>query len=237
MDGTRKLADAALEAGVRRFVQISTIAVHGKIDGGVIDEQTPVRPAGDYGLSKAEAERMIAQAVRQGLPALTLRLANVYGPFGRTFVIDPIEKLLRDKLLLVGGDSKPSNTVYVDNVAEAIGLRPRAAGSGGHRRGLRPRRSEDDLSWDGFYDYFATSLGETLRKISDEEFTVGHGRVARAALGRMGRKVGPRHRRDHGLAGALRPWPPACSGGPDRPPPSARPSNGSRPWKGACGSF
>src|SRR5262249_33867707 len=54
--GTRRLAEAALAAGVRRFVHLSTIAVHqgAACAGGRLDEETPVRPApgSEYGESK-----------------------------------------------------------------------------------------------------------------------------------------------------------------------------------------
>lgn len=122
VEGTRHLANAAKAAGVRRFVHISTVALHGKDVTGTIDESTPVRPVpgDDYSESKAAAEQVIERAARAGLPAVTLRLANVYGPFGHTLTTRPIQHLLRGTLSIVGGDVKPCNMVYVDNVAEAI---------------------------------------------------------------------------------------------------------------------
>jgi predicted dehydrogenase/nucleoside-diphosphate-sugar epimerase len=165
--GTRHLAEAALAAGVRRFVHISTNAVHGQDVAGVIDETTPVRPLRgfDYAESKAEAERVVARAVGRGLPAVTLRLANVYGPSGKTLMVRPIHYLARGRLVLVGGDAKVSDTVYVDNVAGAIAraLEAPARDVVGEVFAIG---AEDDLSWADFYGYYAAALGVPLRVVA-----------------------------------------------------------------------
>src|SRR5205085_3784515 len=77
--GTRRLAQAALANHVKRFVHISTWAVHDLRRPGLIDEaKAPNPPRGsDYAESKAKAERAVAAAVEQGLCGVTLRLTNV----------------------------------------------------------------------------------------------------------------------------------------------------------------
>jgi putative NADH-flavin reductase len=75
--GTRRLAEAALAASLRRLVHVSTMSVYGD-DGvltGVIDESAPVRPmrGSVYGKSKADAERAVLDAARRGLPAIVMR--------------------------------------------------------------------------------------------------------------------------------------------------------------------
>jgi predicted dehydrogenase len=97
--GTRRLSRAALAAGVGRFVHISTFAVHDLTRAGVIDESTPPTPppGNDYAESKLAADRVIEDAVRQGLCATTLRLANVYGPHSTIWVTRPLSHLARGK--------------------------------------------------------------------------------------------------------------------------------------------
>ena len=148
---------------MRRFVHVSTIAVHSDSLVGIIDEQTPVRPGpGDYGPSKAEAERIVARAVRRGLPAITLRLANIYGPFGRTFTMDPIEALVAGRFLLIDGDRAPSNTVYVDDVAGAIarGLGPAGGRAIGETFCIG---ADDEMTWADFFRFYAAGLDVLLR--------------------------------------------------------------------------
>lgn len=160
VEGTRRLAEAARAAGVKRFVHVSTVALHGKEVTGILDESTPVRPVrgDDYSESKAEAERVIERAVRAGLPAVTLRLANVYGPFGSTLITRPIQQMLKGTFAIVGGDTKPCNMVYVDNVAEAVAGALTAAAD--QVAGEAFVISDGlEMTWLEFYSRFAVALG------------------------------------------------------------------------------
>lgn len=169
VDGTRNLSEAAQSAGVRRFIQISTIAVHGNDIVGVIDETTPVLPnGGEYNESKAAAERVVERAVRDGLPAITLRLANIYGPFGKTFTIDPIERIAAGSFLLGGGDEVPSNTVYVDDVVEAIACALGCQDDDCIGQ-IFTIGAEDELTWNRFFGYFAEGLGVPLRTLPADD--------------------------------------------------------------------
>src|SRR5262249_54498064 len=120
--GTQTLVDAALAGGVRRFVHLSSIAVHGNDVSGIFDETTPIRPprGADYSESKAAAEEVIRRAAHLGLRSLILRPGNVYGPFSKTFIVRPMQYLSREALVLAGSVDTPSNTVYVDNLIHAI---------------------------------------------------------------------------------------------------------------------
>jgi nucleoside-diphosphate-sugar epimerase len=58
VDGTAVLFAAAVEAGVRRAVLISSTAVYGVPERHPIDEDDPLVGVGAYGESKIEAERL-----------------------------------------------------------------------------------------------------------------------------------------------------------------------------------
>lgn len=81
--GTRRLAEAATTAGVRRFVFVSTAKVGGEATppGSALDEQSPPAPEGPYARSKAEAEEVIAATFAgSSVQWATLRSPLVYGP-------------------------------------------------------------------------------------------------------------------------------------------------------------
>lgn len=163
VDGTRTVAEAARRAGVERFVHISSIAVHGRVMSETLDEQTPlIDPREDsYGADKRRAEDEVQRQVAQGLRAIILRPARVYGPFGKTFTTRPLQHLARGTLTLSGPFNGPSGMVYVDNVVEAILC---ALDSGDGAVGQAFAISEDDeLSWREFYQVFADALGSELR--------------------------------------------------------------------------
>jgi predicted dehydrogenase/nucleoside-diphosphate-sugar epimerase len=179
--GTKQLAAAALAKRVRRFVHISTFAVHDLSVGGVIDESTPPNPPrhNDYAESKAEADRIIQEIVSRGLCATTLRLANVYGPFSTIFTTRPLGHLANGRLLLVGPAAEiPCSTVYIDNVVEAI-VRALEAPADRVKGELFTVSEGDDLTWADFYGYFSRALGQELRTVSEEAYARRHAKVRR----------------------------------------------------------
>lgn len=80
--GTRIVADAARAAGAARFVYTSTIDVFACIPGVPFDEGTiATAPAPTaYERSKQDADRYVADLVREGFPAVFLHPSAVYGP-------------------------------------------------------------------------------------------------------------------------------------------------------------
>jgi nucleoside-diphosphate-sugar epimerase len=82
---TRLLAETARSnPDFKRFVHISTVGVHGHIEGPPADENHPFAPGDEYQATKAEAEIWIRQFAEQsGLPVTVLRPTAIYGPGDR----------------------------------------------------------------------------------------------------------------------------------------------------------
>ena len=161
--GTKNLVDAALRAGVKRFVHLSTLAVYGNRVTGTITEETPVNPTKgwDYAESKLAAEQIVLEAAARGLPAVVLRVAVVYGPHNMTIVVRPLERLVENGLVLVDCDKVPSNTIYVDNLCEGIRL---ALDAPAQVNGQTFLMSDDDgFTWGEYFGYFADGLGATVQ--------------------------------------------------------------------------
>lgn len=80
--GTQKLLQAALDAGVDRFVHVSTDEVYGSIDEGSWPEDFPLQPNSPYSASKAGSD-LIARAYGRtfGLDVRVTRCSNNYGPY------------------------------------------------------------------------------------------------------------------------------------------------------------
>lgn len=79
--GTLRLIEAARTAGVRRFVFISTCAVHDKIlDDRPLDERHPLWPKRHYGAHKAAIEKFVhSYGLGEGYAICALRPTGVYG--------------------------------------------------------------------------------------------------------------------------------------------------------------
>lgn len=137
--GTVNVLEAARRARVRRLVYISTGgAAYGDTDVLPTPEDHPARATSPYGVSKVAAERYVdCWAGLTGSSALSLRLANVYGPrqnpLGEAGVIAIfVHRLLSGQPCVVNGDGEQTRDyVYVEDVADAVSralARPDAAG-------------------------------------------------------------------------------------------------------------
>lgn len=86
VDGTSNLANQAAASGVRRFVFLSSIKVHGEHStyGRPFTADEPPYPESPYGVSKWEAERALIDNARQtGMEWVVVRPPLVYGPKGK----------------------------------------------------------------------------------------------------------------------------------------------------------
>jgi dTDP-glucose 4,6-dehydratase len=80
--GTQKLLQAALDAGVGRFVHVSTDEVYGSIESGSWTEESPLLPNSPYSASKASSD-LVARSYHRtfGMDVVITRCSNNYGPY------------------------------------------------------------------------------------------------------------------------------------------------------------
>ncbi|MFI0469091.1 dTDP-glucose 4,6-dehydratase [Saccharopolyspora sp. 5N102] len=80
--GTNVLLQAALDAGVGKFVHVSTDEVYGSIDEGSWPEDHALEPNSPYSAAKASSD-LLARAYHRthGLPVCITRCSNNYGPY------------------------------------------------------------------------------------------------------------------------------------------------------------
>lgn len=118
--GTRNVLEAAVRHGVRRFVYCSTCGVHGNIDDPPGGEDAPIRPADYYQRTKYEAEPVVLDYHRKGLPSVILRPAAIYGPGDpeRFFMI--FKRVARGTFPMFGNGKTYYHPLYVDNLVDAF---------------------------------------------------------------------------------------------------------------------
>lgn len=120
--GTRRLAEAATAAGVKRFVYVSSIKVNGEATfERPFSESDVPNPVDPYGISKWEAEATLRKISDEtGLEAVVLRPPLVYGPgVGGNFarMLAWIEKGIP---LPLGSVRNRRSMIYVENLADAL---------------------------------------------------------------------------------------------------------------------
>ncbi len=81
--GTQVLLEHARQHGVERYLQVSTDEVYGSLGPeGAFTEDSNLAPNSPYSASKAAADLLVrAYHVTYGLPTLTTRCSNNYGPY------------------------------------------------------------------------------------------------------------------------------------------------------------
>jgi dTDP-glucose 4,6-dehydratase len=122
--GTYVLLEAARQAGVERFVQISTDEVYGPVREGSSLETGLLLPSNPYAASKVGAERMAyAFWVTHRLPVVITRGSNTYGPYQYPEKLIPlfVTRALRDEKLPVYGDGRQvRDWLYVEDHCRGI---------------------------------------------------------------------------------------------------------------------
>ncbi len=133
VDGTRRLAEAAVAAGVKRLVFLSSVKAIGETsstDG--LDETTPPAPEDAYGISKLEAEQVLADITRSSrLETVILRPPLVYGPHVKGNFLALLRLCDTPFPLPFGAVANKRSLISADNLGDAIAVaaeHPKAAG-------------------------------------------------------------------------------------------------------------
>ncbi len=125
--GTYVLLEAARQAGVERFLHVSTDEVYGQsLPGQRFSEDAPFRPRSPYAASKAGGELQCrAFTETYGLPIVIVRPANNIGPrqYPEKAVPLFVTNALNDQPLPVYGQGlQVRDRLYVDDHCEALDL-------------------------------------------------------------------------------------------------------------------
>ena len=164
LDATANLARAATEAGVDRFVQISSTSAYGhpREGGPPVDETAPLGqnlwPVWDYyTVSKVECERLLWRAVeRDGLRLSVIRPSWLYGERDRTTVARLVTRIRAGKVPLIGRGDNPLSAIYAGSVADAAILAADDPGSVGQAYNVTSMGPITQREW---LDLFADACG------------------------------------------------------------------------------
>lgn len=133
LHGTLRLAQHAAEAGVKRFVFMSTIGVNGNITSNKAfsEDDTPA-PHNSYSVSKLEAEIGLREiSAKTGMEVIIVRAPLVYGPGNPGNFLSLLRLVNKGIPLPFASVHNQKSFLYVDNLADALvccATHPRAAG-------------------------------------------------------------------------------------------------------------
>lgn len=131
-EATLNIARQAAQAGVKRFVFISTIKVNGEGRDAPYHETDTPAPEDGYAISKWEAEQGLQQIAREtGLEVVILRPPLVYGPGVKANFRRLLDTVARGWPLPFGAIRNRRSLLYLGNFVDAIRVcleHPAAAG-------------------------------------------------------------------------------------------------------------
>jgi nucleoside-diphosphate-sugar epimerase len=159
---TSQIYDAAVAAGARVLVHLSSATVYGQVDRADLPDDAP--PLRDhwmpYAREKARAEDHLRARMADGrLAVVVLRPGLVWGP-GSPWVLGPATDLVRGTAYLVGDGAGICDLMYVDDLVRAIHAAVRAPVPGFYHA------ADDELpTWRAYYTALADGLGVEIGSV------------------------------------------------------------------------
>ena len=128
INGTISVLEAARHAKVSRFIYAASSSCYGIPDEFPTPETAPVRPQYPYALSKHLGEECVMHwAGLYGLPAVSLRMFNIYGPrsrtsgtYGAVFGVFLAQKLAGEPFTVVGDGEQTRDFTFVTDAVDAF---------------------------------------------------------------------------------------------------------------------
>ncbi len=128
VDGTFNVLEAAKNAGVKRFVYAASSSCYGIPEKYPTSEAAEISPQYPYALTKRLGEELVMHwAQLYNLPAIALRLFNVYGPrsrtsgtYGAVLGVFLAQKLANKPFTVVGDGTQTRDFTFVTDVANAF---------------------------------------------------------------------------------------------------------------------
>jgi UDP-glucose 4-epimerase len=126
--GTLNVLEAARNAGCKRFVYAASSSCYGIPSQYPTPETAPHDPQYPYALTKMMGEQLVLHWARvYGLPAVSLRIFNAYGPghrtdgaYGAMFGVFLAQMANGKPITIVGDGEQQRDFVHVDDVVEAF---------------------------------------------------------------------------------------------------------------------
>jgi nucleoside-diphosphate-sugar epimerase len=120
--GTENVCRAAMAAGVRRIVHVSSWTIYGMAQGRPLTEDVPPAPWHDpYWITKAQGDLLVQHMIaKDHLPAAIIRPGTIFGPGDRLNFGRIADKLRSGKSIIIGSGRNALPLVYVTDVVQGL---------------------------------------------------------------------------------------------------------------------
>jgi len=122
--GTFNVLKSCIDNDIEKIIYASSAAVYGEPEYTPIDEKHPLNPISPYGVSKLAGEKLgFAYYHTYGIPFVSMRIFNTYGPRQPRYVMFDFLKKLKNnphKLEVLGTGEQIRDYCYVTDTANAF---------------------------------------------------------------------------------------------------------------------
>jgi len=158
VEGTKNILEASSVAKVKRFVYISSIAVHSCYGRQDADENAPAEAViSSYCISKRESESLVMDFYKKtGFPVTIVRPGDVFGPNDRTSFLRMAVPLKKGTLPYIDHGRTVLAYTYVENLVDGIML------AGENKNSIGQAYIITDgikVTWKELYDALVSELG------------------------------------------------------------------------------
>jgi len=200
--GTQVMLQAALDAGVGKFVHVSTDEVYGSIPEGAWPETDPLLPNSPYSASKAGSDLLARSYFRtHGLDVSITRCSNNYGPFQFPEKVIPlfVTNLLDGlRVPLYGDGLNVRDWLHVDDHCRGIAL----VAEGGRAGEIYNIGGGIELTNRELTERLLAAVGADWSSVEPVQDRKGHDRRYSVDWSKINAELGysPQHTFDVGLA-------------------------------------
>jgi nucleoside-diphosphate-sugar epimerase len=121
--GTKNVLNTAIQAGVKRFIHISSLAVADEFRDHFDEDETvayPTKPRNNYTTSKIEAEKAVL-AKKDKLSLMIQRPGWLWGPSDKS-IIEMFRMIKEDRFRFIGDGNNLTYFTHMNNILQAIKL-------------------------------------------------------------------------------------------------------------------
>jgi nucleoside-diphosphate-sugar epimerase len=120
--GTENVCRAAITAGVRRVVHISTFTIYNMAVGRPVSEADPPAPLREpYSITKAQGDKLVQRMIAEDdLPGVIVRPSTLFGPGDRRNFGRLADRVRAGKDIIVGSGDNTVPFVYIADVVQAL---------------------------------------------------------------------------------------------------------------------
>ena len=184
--GTRRVLEAAIRAGAKRFVHVSSLAAMRFNVENRADESAPIMPTGNpYVDTKIASEHVVLAAHAKGAMTCTIiRPADIYGPGSRPWTVIPVQMIQKGLFFLPAHGKGIFRAIYIDDLVSGIMLAAEKDEGVGQ---IFILGGEETITCETFFGHYYRMLGKGSPRVMSTSSAIAIAEIGRIIFKLLGK--------------------------------------------------